>query len=178
MFFSKKLQTALAIPLFAVGICIASPALAVTKSYIGPDGGTWETPSNWSPAGVPSSADDVFVTGTVSRDVIVSAGQQANFANLTVATSSLSLFGDIGSGGNITLEAFGYLVQKNTSTQTITGNFTIKAASSLTVVYPYAVNFVANNFDVQGGGYVEGSYGGYMGGAPGTNGNGPGAGAS
>ena len=50
------------------------------KKWVGPgSGGNWSTASNWSPSGVPTSADLIEITGTS-----VSASASAAFANLTL----------------------------------------------------------------------------------------------
>ena len=48
----------------AVWFGCAGSAAAETKTWVG-GGGTWDTPANWSPAGVPSATDDaVIASGT------------------------------------------------------------------------------------------------------------------
>jgi len=47
----------------------------MTKTYVGPTGGNWSTASNWSPVGVPGSADSVGIAGkSVNLSASVSIG--------------------------------------------------------------------------------------------------------
>src|SRR5687768_9666244 len=69
----RRRRSAIALVL-AVGGVAASAARA-DRSYIGPDpifmNGFWNTASNWSPAGVPTASDNVFIqpSGNVGAQV-------------------------------------------------------------------------------------------------------------
>ena len=56
----------------AASLCCATVLLSAatasgvpTKTYVGPDGGAWNVAEHWSPAGVPTAADEVLVDRTV-----------------------------------------------------------------------------------------------------------------
>lgn len=162
---------------------LASVCQAATKTYVGPSGGVWEDPSNWLPSGVPTSADDVFVTSTSNPiTVTVSAGQTINFNNLTIGTSTLILNGDIGTGANISITNWGSLVQGTSDLQKISGNLSIISATntpalthtplSATSGTPY-VNFEANNITIGASTLVDVEGRGYPGGSLNQNGAGP-----
>lgn len=165
------------------GVSVAS---AATKVFVGPSGGTWENPANWNPAGVPTAGDDVFVTSTNPINVIVSAGQVINFNNLTIATGTLTLNGDIGTGTNITVNQWGSLVQGNGNLQKISGSLILNSitntpamthtAQPLSTLMP-AVNFEANTITITTNTLVDVQGLGYAGGALNSNGAGPAAGA-
>jgi hypothetical protein len=165
-------------------------AQAAVKTYVGPDGGSWVTGSNWSPAGVPTSADDVVSVGSPSTTILVDYNDLISFNSLTLTSTTLQLKGFIDDGVNITLEAGGIIAQQNDNEpnfnlnqmQTITGDLVIKAGGLLTLDdqgYPpdNQVFFRANNIDIRLNGAVDVSGKGYFGGGTAQRGEGPGAGA-
>lgn len=165
---------------------LASKCEAVSKSYVGLSGGVWENASNWNPSGVPTSADDVFVTSTNSITVTASVGQTINFNSLTLASSTFVLNGDIGTGGNITIGLSGTLVQGNDHLQKISGNLVANSGNglispllhtslSLTSGTPF-INFEANNITFVTSTLINLDGLGYPGGAINQDGYGPSAG--
>jgi hypothetical protein len=155
---------------------------AVTKTYVGGDGGLWESAGSWSPSGVPTSADSVFVTSTARVTTTVSTGQIINFSTLTIGTSTLILNGDIGTGTNVTILSGGSLVQGNDHLQKISGDLTINGDSA---VYSMthtalasssstpAINFEATNITLGSGALINIDGRGYAGGGLSQNGSGP-----
>src|SRR5882672_329837 len=97
---TKKLVRA---SLFLAAMSVPLPALATVRTYIGPDGGMWSNPGNWSPAAVPVNGDDVWVQpASGDRNVIfdVSYGSPGlssfnlegqNFSTATLTQSSGTL---------------------------------------------------------------------------------------
>jgi hypothetical protein len=49
----------------------AGAASAATVTYVGPNGGKWNLPANWSPAAVPVAGDDVLVVQSGTRNISV-----------------------------------------------------------------------------------------------------------
>ena len=64
----------------AVWFACAGSAAAETKTWTG-GGGTWHTPENWSPAGVPSATDDA---------IIIAGSPAVSAANATVGSIDLT----------------------------------------------------------------------------------------
>ena len=70
-----------------------------TVNWIGPDGGNWDTPTNWSPAGIPNSSEivdinlaaaETIVHGTNQSDSVLSLTTNS-YATLKITAGSLSL---------------------------------------------------------------------------------------
>lgn len=81
----------------------------VARTWVGASGGDWNTSSNWSPAGVPTSVDDITITGT-GREINVNSVTSfcANFtissgANLTLtgAYSEFRIYGNFTNSGTL-----------------------------------------------------------------------------
>ena len=53
----------------------ADAAPTCTKNFTGPTGGAWETPGNWSPAGVPTTSD--YACSTAAKSIVLSSGLQS-----------------------------------------------------------------------------------------------------
>ncbi|HYE60100.1 MAG TPA: hypothetical protein VEA18_02875, partial [Candidatus Kapabacteria bacterium] len=162
---------------------LSSPTVAAeTNTWIGGATGVWETAGNWSLGVVPTSTTIVVIS---SSTVTLSSGQTADFGTLQIGdgtnTSTLILVGNIGTGGSITIKNKGYLEQKNTTTQTITGTMTIENGGTLThtandTSQSYELDFAIGTLDVQSGGSINVDGKGYTGGLGVNPGNGPGAG--
>src|SRR5215212_2540634 len=73
----------LAATLFAV--VVSTSAFAVTKNWVNTSAdGNWGTASNWSPAGVPTSVDDVVVgSDQTAGNVLVNVNASVNTLNIT-----------------------------------------------------------------------------------------------
>lgn len=143
----------------------------------GGDGSTWNDASNWD-NGVPGTDTDVIIDNAT---VTVADAQTANFSTLAVGSgtnaTTLILVGDVGTGGSITIANNAILEQKNSTTQTITGDLTVLSGGDLThtantSTHLYDIDFSAANIDIQSGGTVDAQYKGY---SPvnAANGNGP-----
>ena len=68
-------------------------------NWIGPDGGDWDTPTNWSPAGIPNSSEivdiypasaETMTIGMNQTDSVLSLSSNSN-ATLKITAGSLSL---------------------------------------------------------------------------------------
>ena len=72
----------------------ARRAQAVTKTWIGSDGGSFSTPGNWDPGGTPGTADAlVFANGAVGSTYDINFDVDATVTQLTVATNPLAFAG-------------------------------------------------------------------------------------
>jgi len=91
-----------------LGIGYSQDAFAITKTYVGLDNGAWETPTNWSPAGVPNQNDDVILDNT-GFDVIISSA-------VTVGNSGSITFSPTTTNNNILVIAPGSLTIEGTVT--------------------------------------------------------------
>jgi hypothetical protein len=113
-------------------------------TWVGPNGGDWDTAANWSPAQVPTSSDSAVITpssaetilhGTNSSDPVLSLTTNSN-ATLTLTGGSINI-GVLGStlGGPVTVETGAALnVGAATSVtiaagQTLTDNGTLSFAA-------------------------------------------------
>ena len=74
-------------------------AAAETKTWVGGIGGSWHTAANWSPAGVPTAADDAVIASgaplistadAAVGSVAVSSGLTVNGRTLTVGATAPS----------------------------------------------------------------------------------------
>lgn len=88
-------------------VALAPAAHAGTPSWVGNLSTDWFTAGNWSPAGVPTLADDVTVDATSPHTTVINGG---------TAASQLLFVGSIGSGnlaimngGSLTNNGLGYL---------------------------------------------------------------------
>jgi hypothetical protein len=115
-----------------------------TITWVGPDGGDWDTPANWSPAQVPTSSDNAVITpssaetilhGSNSSDAVLSLTTNSN-ATLTLTGGSINI-GILGAtlGGPVTVEpGTSFNVGTGASVtiqagQTLTDNGTVSFAS-------------------------------------------------
>ena len=76
-------------------------AMGDNKSWNNPNGGDWNTPGDWTPAGVPLSADDVFI-GNI-------AGVENDFVHLDINDTVASL--TITDGMRLITDGFNLVVQ-------------------------------------------------------------------
>lgn len=137
-------------------------ALAAAVSWDGGAGnGLWESATNWSNDAVPTTSDDVTIDNAA---VTLSSGQIANFSTLTIGlginVTSLTLTGNIGTGGSITIANGGVMTQKNITTQIITGTLTVQSGGKLThtangSLQDYEVDFSAANITIDAGGSID-----------------------
>ncbi|GEM_PF-3531175 len=166
-------------------------AKADTVIWVGPPGGSWDDPLNWSGNQIPTAADNVIID--LENNGPVFATSTINFASLTLQNMNKDngggfvLEGTIGSGGDITMETLNGEPGNFTfiSPQTISGTLTIGSGTALVPFYlntstPIApVSFTAENIIVESGGYVDlrsSGWSGFQGGDSGMDGQGPGAG--
>jgi hypothetical protein len=83
---------------------ISQSAFAQTKSWTGATNSDWNTASNWSPSGVPTSSDDVYLNGgtnsiTISSGTVTVKSIQLRGSSRTLTVNSgatLRLIGDTG----------------------------------------------------------------------------------
>jgi hypothetical protein len=99
---------------------------AVLKTWVGASGGSWSTGSNWSPAGVPTSLDDVEFTGATM--VMVDINPSVN--SLLISVSGIVEF---------STSATRTLLLSSTST--ITPGLKINAGATLKIAPTAAVAF-------------------------------------
>ena len=83
------------------------PATGTTRRWIGADTATlvpaWEDPANWSPAGVPTASDNVWISGTtiyrqptLASDPTVNNARSDYTASIDFAGHTLTVAGDLG----------------------------------------------------------------------------------
>jgi T5SS/PEP-CTERM-associated repeat protein len=69
-------------------------AQAVTKTWIGTDGGSFSTPANWDQAGTPGTSDSIlFANGTVASPYDINFDVNATVTQAVIATNPLSFAG-------------------------------------------------------------------------------------
>jgi hypothetical protein len=149
--------------------------------------GRWNSPSNWTPAGIPGSSDLVLIDSGV---VVLATDAPISFASLVLgdatasAAPSLVMATGTASGGDVTISSGAAMVLETAapiafSTMTVaSGGYLTHAYNGQTSSEPYKVYLqVANTFAVRSGGLVSVDAKGYAG-APSayTNGYGPGHG--
>jgi hypothetical protein len=157
------------------------PSHASAKTWGGGATGVWESGSNWSPAGVPTSADDVTIDNAT---VTLTSGQTANFNTLTIGSGSattLILEGNIGVGGTTTIANSAALTQKNSTQQVLSGSLIIQSGATLnhwfnTTNQDNILNIKAQNINLQSGGFITASQQGFQSSPSSTDGSGPGGG--
>ncbi|MDE2141049.1 MAG: hypothetical protein KGJ84_01385 [Elusimicrobia bacterium] len=169
----------------AAGFFAPSPAAAATLTWTGAANADWFNAGNWSPAQVPTSADDATIDANVT--VTLAGGTPAAFNSLTLGDSSgsfaptLKLSGTLSTSGSVLIEPNAVL-QQDASQQSTVGQLTVVSGGRIThsansTARSFVVNLnVTGNFDLQSGATITASGLGYTGGAVNQNGNGPGAG--
>lgn len=144
--------------------------------------GTWDTPGNWDSGTIPTSEDDVIIpSGTVTA----STGTTIDFSSLVVGDGSsittLRLYGDLGTAGNMTVKHNATVQQYNANTQALTGNLTVESGGNMThqansSSQEYVLQFSAQNIDIQSGATVNVNQKGYAGASSGSSNHGKGPG--
>src|SRR3954468_19008298 len=72
----------------------ATRAHAAPKTWIGADGGSFSTPTNWDPSGTPGTADSIlFANGAVGSTYDIDLDVDSTVTQLTVATNPLAFTG-------------------------------------------------------------------------------------
>ena len=113
-----------------MALLISQNLLAVDKTWTGATSTAWATASNWSPSGVPTSSDVVYVPNVTNKPVIAS-GTTANALQIVIQPSS-SL--TINSGGILSMLNVPYastqrvIDVKSSATLTNNGTITVTAA--------------------------------------------------
>jgi hypothetical protein len=79
-----------------------------TNTWLNPLGGSWNDPSNWSNAAIPSAADDVVITLPSAATIRLSGGAVSIHSlqvnnSLIIDGASLSVAGDVANAGEIDL---------------------------------------------------------------------------
>ncbi|MCB9296480.1 MAG: T9SS type A sorting domain-containing protein [Lewinellaceae bacterium] len=103
----------LGVGLVLLSLTLTIEVKAVTKTWAGGNTGDWNVDGNWSPSGVPTAADDVFILGIDNITVTIPDGYSAACASLTIGDESgsgdtnndlvLSGSGSLSVSGNLNL---------------------------------------------------------------------------
>ena len=56
--------------------------------WVGPNGGDWDTPSNWSPVGVPTSGEDVEIEPSSAETILHGMNQSDSVLSLTTNSNA------------------------------------------------------------------------------------------
>lgn len=124
---------------FALGVSSGN----TTMSYVGPATGNWNTPANWSTSTVPTSSDEVMISGNVTVNIPV--GTTANVKALyigsgVVVNDSATTF-TIDS--NLTVRG---IWNKRTGFTTVGGNYLASGVSHLLMTDGSALNLSGGTF--------------------------------
>lgn len=105
-----------------------TPVVATTRTWQGPEGGTWSTPANWSPEGAPA-ANDVLVFNSAASAV----SSVNDIAGLELM--GLTFAGDhaIALSGNVVTLVQGAAIQATQSSAEITLGLTLNAVNGAKV---------------------------------------------
>jgi hypothetical protein len=111
----------------------------LTRQWVGTTS-AWEAPSNWSPAGVPSSDDNVEIPGGTSVAIITSAATCNNmliYQNGAVSVGNISFDASLDVNGNLTIgdsigASDGTITLWGSSTLAVGGHYYKTDASTLT----------------------------------------------
>ncbi|MBI2384690.1 MAG: hypothetical protein HYV14_01630 [Elusimicrobia bacterium] len=164
---------------------LALDAEAATVSWTGASDGNWFNAANWSPAQVPTSADDAVID--LNATVSASGGTSIAFATLTLGDAAgnfaptLRLSAAQSTSGSVTIHR-GARLQQDTNQQIVFGALDVKPGGLLThTANTSARSFLLNlsvtgNFDLQAGATIAANGQGYAPGVGTQNGFGPGAG--
>ncbi|MBT4917541.1 hypothetical protein HON58_03825, partial [Candidatus Peregrinibacteria bacterium] len=129
--------------------------------------GLWNSANNWSGDVVPTQWDAVYIgSPTTSYTVQVAGGQIADFDTLTIGgalmgnTARLYLYGNIGTGTNLRLDAASTVYQMNNVQQTLWGELWILDGGTLkhgnnSTTQAYEVDFSVATFTVDAGGTID-----------------------
>ncbi|MDX6769058.1 MAG: fibronectin type III domain-containing protein [Elusimicrobiota bacterium] len=158
--------------------------MAASLVWNGATSSDWFTASNWTPAQVPTAADDALIDATAT--VLIAGAVPATFNSLQLGSAAgataplLRVAGSISSSGQMTIERGATLRQETTVLSTV-GGLVVAPGGLLThasnsSARSFVVNLsVTGDFDLQSGATVSVVGMGYAGGTA-TNGSGPGAG--
>jgi len=102
----------------------------LTPTWTGATSTDWNSASNWSPATVPTSTDNVIIPSSGITNFPVATGLTiANGATMTLnANTRLTVNGNIVNNGTLTLESGATLVQGNGNTASGTGVYNVQQA--------------------------------------------------
>lgn len=89
------------------GLALTTSVRAGTPQWLGTTSTDWFTAGNWSPAAVPTAADDVTVDSTSPHTTVVNGGTAASQQLFVGAIGAGNLA--ITSGGSLSTSGFGYL---------------------------------------------------------------------
>jgi hypothetical protein len=87
-----------------VALMISQNVLAVEKFWTGATSTDWNTASNWSPNGVPTSSDYVYINGGIGTPILSTTTTVINVTisnNKSFTISSSARLNTIGDGGNV-----------------------------------------------------------------------------
>ena len=102
-----------------------------TYTWTGSTSTAWSTASNWNPAAVPTSTDNVIITatGTPNFPPVATSLTIANGATMTLNSNArLTVNGILSNNGTLTLESGATLVQDGSGTVAGSGTFNVKQA--------------------------------------------------
>jgi hypothetical protein len=117
-------------------VVFAAAASACTETYRGPSGGNWGTASNWSPATVPTSNDDVCINPGGSVLFNGDGGYAATVNSITIATgATLEIEGESNSDG-VDFYPFSQLYVNNAVTVNSGGNLLLDSTANSTTPVP------------------------------------------
>lgn len=160
------------------------PLNAATLNWNGSAGSDWFNATNWTPAQVPTSADDAVIDANAT--VLVGGAVPATFNSLLLGNASgttipvLRVTGTLSTPGSLTIQRNATLRQETAQLSTL-GQVTVANGGSITHLAnsstrSFLVNLsVTGDFDLQAGATIAVAGKGYAGGTS-SNGSGPGAG--
>lgn len=161
-----------------------SPLHAATISWSGSSSSDWFNAANWTPAQVPTAADDAVIDA--NSTVLIGGAIPATFNSLLLGNALgttvpvLRVTGTISTPGGLTIQRNAVLRNETTQLSTF-GQVTVANGGAIThLANSSARSFVVNlsvtgDFDLQAGATITAAGKGYAGGTS-SNGSGPGAG--
>lgn len=161
-----------------------SPLHAATINWNGSSSSDWFNAANWTPAQVPTAADDAVIDA--NSTVLIGGAIPATFNSLLLGNALgttvpvLRVTGTISTSGNMTIHRNATLRQETSQLSTL-GQVTVAGGGAIThLANSSARSFVVNlsvtgDFDLQAGATIAAAGKGYAGGTS-SNGSGPGAG--
>ncbi len=129
--------------LLTIILALPPSAMAASKSWVGGSNSNWQTAANWSPSGVPGSADAVTIDANIS---VVANSSAISFSSLILGdangtfASNLFLSTGLASAGSVLIYKKSGLTIDISQQLFINGNFTMQPGSSMTTTAVTATN--------------------------------------